>query len=669
MCGLAGLASADPSGAPGADPRSDVALMLATLAHRGPDGEGIRVLPGVALGHRRLAIIDLSERGSQPMPLRCALRGGAEPGAWVALNGEIYNYKELRSELAGRGHTFHSDSDTEAILHLYEEMGDECVERLRGMFAFALWDAERRRLLLARDRMGKKPLFYRIGPGGISFASEMKALVALARSRSQSVEPDPEALRRYLALKYVPGPGTAIAGILKLPPASILTYSEGHALLASYWSLPEAAREGEAPDGARLIEELRETISESVALRMRSDVPLGIFLSGGLDSAIVASTMVRLARAGAHHGPIRTFTVGFKEADYDELGRASRLARILDTEHHEIPVRPTAAQTADILPDLAAKLDQPFADSSAVAVYHLSREVRRHVTVALSGDGGDELFLGYDRHRAHALAGRLGALFGGTGAGSRMVRAAALASLFGRPARRNLAGRARRFIEGSGLGPLARNDLWITCLSGPLAATVAPGLRGPADPLDAIHAAYGAAGEREPLAAIQRADLRVWLPDDILHKVDAACMAHGLEPRAPLLDHRVVELAMRIPISLKLRARGGKAILREAFARDLPAGIVRGRKAGFGVPLDHWLRHDLAGYCRDLLLETRTLSRGILSRPGIETLLGEHVSGRRNHEEAIWTLVMLEHWFRSVMETGRVGASSRAEGVHARGTP
>jgi asparagine synthase (glutamine-hydrolysing) len=551
----------------------------------------------------------------------------------VALNGEIYNHLELRSDLERRGHTFCSASDTEAILHLYEERGAGCVEALRGMFAFALWDAGERRLLLARDRLGKKPLFYRTGPGGIAFASEMKSLVALASARGESAETDPEALRRYLALKYVPGPGTAIRGILQLPAASVLTWVSGRAHLSSYWALPEAAVEGPSVDREKLTEELRETVRESVALRMRSDVPLG-----------------------------------FKESDYDELRQASNVARFLGTEHHEIPVRPTAEQTADILPDLAAKLDQPFADSSAVAVYHLAREVRKHVTVALSGDGGDELFLGYDRYRAHALADRFGALLAGTGAVSRMVRAAALASLPGPPSRRNLSGRARRFLEGAALAPLARNDEWITCISAPLAAAVAPELRGPADPLDAIHAAYGREGERDPLAAIQRADLRVWLPDDILHKVDAACMAHALEPRAPLLDHRVVELAMRIPVSFKLRARRGKAILREAFARDLPAGTLGGRKAGFGLPLDHWLRRELAGYCRDLLLGSRTLSRGIFSRAGIETMLGEHAAGRENREEAIWSLVMLEHWFRSAFETGRTGAASRAAVVEARET-
>lgn len=666
MCGLAGLASADPAVAPGADPRSDVGVMLSVLAHRGPDGMGIRVLPGVTLGHRRLAIIDLSERGAQPMPLRCARQAAAEPRVWVALNGEVYNHRELRSDLERRGHTFHSGSDTEAILHLYEERGAGCVEALRGMFAFALWDAGERRLLLARDRLGKKPLFYRVGPGGIAFASEMSALLALARARGESLETDPDALRRYLALKYVPGPGTAIRGILQLPAASVLTWASGRARLSSYWTLPEAVGEGPAAGREKLNEELRETVRESVALRMRSDVPLGLFLSGGLDSAIIASTMTRLVREGAHPGPIRTFTVGFEESDYDEMRRASNVARFLGTEHHEIPVRPTAAQTADILPDLAAKLDQPFADSSAVAVYHLAREVRKHVTVALSGDGGDELFLGYDRYRAHALADRFGVLL--AGAGSRMIRAAALASLPGPPSRRNMSGRARRFLEGAALAPLARNDAWITCISAPLAAAVAPELRGPADPLDAIHAAYGTEGERHPLAAIQRADLRVWLPDDILHKVDAACMAHALEPRAPLLDHRVVELAMRIPVSFKLRARRGKAILREAFARDLPAVAIEGRKAGFGLPLDHWLRRDLAGYCRDLLLASRTLSRGIFSRAGIETMLAEHAAGRENREEAIWALVMLEHWFRCALEAGLTGAASRAAAVEARET-
>ena len=651
MCGLAGLVSADPACAPGPDPGGDVSVMLAALAHRGPDGEGLKVLPGAALGHRRLSIIDLSSKGAQPMPSGCAERTGREPRHWIVLNGEIYNNIELRAELVGRGHTFASGTDTEVILHLYEEMGDACVNSLRGMFAFAVWDVAEKRLLLARDRLGEKPLYYRIEKDRIVFASELQALVALARRRGQRVETDPAALRRYLALKYVPGPDTAVAGIHKVPPASVLAYENGRARISSYWSLPEAVEEP-VPDTERLVAQLRSTVAEATSLRLRSDVPVGLFLSGGLDSAIIAAEMTALARAGAFAGPILTFTVGFPQPDYDETRGAAEVAEALGTRHHAIRISPTPGQTADLLPLLARRMDQPFADSSALAVHHLAREVRAHVTVALSGDGGDELFLGYDRYRAHDIAERRSSSLALTAPAVRLMRGLVRTALPGAPGRRNLAGRATRFLDAAALPALDRNDLWITCIDPALAAAVAPGLANAVDPLDAIREAYGPTGARPPMAAIQRADCLVYLPDDILHKVDSGCMAHGLEPRAPFLDHRVVELAMRIPRSLKLRRGRGKAILREAYARELPAGALARRKAGFGLPLDHWLRGELAGYCRDVLLDGRTLSRGLYSRGGIETMLDDHVGGRANREEAIWTLLMLEHWHRAVLESG-----------------
>ena len=296
-------------------------------------------------------------------------------------------------------------------------------------------------------------------------------------------------------------------------------------------------------------------------------------------------------------------------------------------------------------------MDQPFADSSALAVHHLAREVRAHVTVALSGDGGDELFLGYDRYRAHDIALRSASGLAMTAPAAGLIRG--LARTMGAvPGRRNLAGRATRFFDAAALGALARNDHWITCIEPALAEAVAPGLANRVDPLDAIHRAYGPEGLRSPMAGIQRADCLVYLPDDILHKVDSGCMAHGLEPRAPFLDHHVVELAMRIPASLKLRRGRGKAILRDAYARDLPPGALKRRKAGFGLPLDHWLRSELADYCRDVLLDGRTLSRGLYSRAGVETLLADHVGGRANREDAIWALLMLEHWHRAVLEQG-----------------
>ncbi len=655
MCGIAGLVPSDPRRSGARELHADVAVMLSAIAHRGPDGIGIQACGGAVLGHRRLAVIDLSPRAAQPMPLRCRARDeeGAAPRAWVALNGEIYNHVELRRELEARGHAFFSASDTEVILHLYEDAGEALLSRLRGMFALALWDARRRTLLLARDRMGEKPLFYAAGPDGLAFASELKALAALRRARGEPVEEDAAALRSYLALKYVPGPRTALRGVLKLPPGHLLTWRAGGVTLRPWWRLPDAAPESaeSTPSAAALREELRERLGESVRMQLRSDVPLGLFLSGGVDSGILACLM-----AAAAPGRLRAFTIGFDEADYDEAPAAERIARRLGAEHVRIPMRADARAIADELPELAWRLDQPFADSSALAVHRLAREVRRHVTVALSGDGGDELFLGYDRYRAHRLAGRLERLpVGAVGLPSRLLRAATSA----RAGRRNLAGRSIRFAAGLGLPPLARNDAWIACFDAETAQRTftadflaGAAAAGGADPLQAVHDAYAEAGAGS-LAAIQRADLAVWLPDDVLHKTDSMTMAHALESRAPFLDAEVVALAMRIPAALKVAgglAGRGKAILRDAFARELPAPARRRRKAGFGLPLDHWLRGGLSDWARDLLLSAPALARGMLRRSGVEALLEEHRSGRANHDDAIWSLVMLEHWQRAFLQ-------------------
>jgi len=643
MCAIAGFCAADPRQPPSEDVTAGVARMLETMAHRGPDGSGILGLPGITLAQRRLAIIDLSPAGAQPMPLRCG-DGSAPARAWVALNGEIYNYQELRRDLERSGHQFGSDSDTEVILHLYEQEGDRCLELLNGMFAFALWDAREGRLLLARDRMGEKPLYYQVRDDGLVFASELKALHRFARARGDAVRMDSASIASYLALRYVPGPATALEGFRKLPPATSLIWSGGAISQRTWWSLPQpadpAAPSFAAPDARR---QLIEALREAVRIRLRSDVPLGLFLSGGIDSAAIASLMTELSPRG-----ISTFSVGFAERDYDELRRAARVASALGTRHHEIEIRPTAAQTAEILPELAWTMDQPFADSSAVAMWHLAREVRRHVTVALSGDGADELFFGYDRYRAHVMARSVMTL-------PRAARRAAQSMISLWPAastRRNAAGRARRFLAAAGMPDEARNDAWIRCLPAQLMPE-----DGPADPLAAIHAAARQCASPDPLRAIQRADLLVWLPDDVLHKVDAATMAHALEARAPFLDHHVVELAMRLPRELNMRRGRGKSLLREAFAGRLPPATLRGRKAGFGLPIDHWLRGPLAGYARETLGSRRFVERGFVEVRTVRTLLDEHIAGRASYEDAIWALIMLEHWCARHVDAVRVDSA------------
>ncbi len=655
MCGIAGWVTRG-GGFDEAAARREVAGMLATIAHRGPDGAGIDAGPGFALGHRRLAIIDRSDRAAQPMRLRCA---GDAPDVRIVCNGEIFNYVELREALEARGHRFRSDSDIEVILHLYEDRGADCVTPLRGMFAFALWDGARRRLMIARDRLGEKPIYWREEADGIAFASEIKALLALTRARGAGVEVDPEAIRTYLTLKYVPGPATAIRGIRKLPPAHVLLCEEGGATVRPYWELPEM--DGAAGGGEGSVEALAEAIREAVRIRMRSDVPIGLFLSGGLDSGIVASVMAPLARASGER--LRTFTVRFQDADYDEMSAAAAMAHAVGADHVEIPLAPTPAETIDLLPDLAWHLDQPLADSSALAMHHLAREVRRHVTVALSGDGADELFLGYDRYRAHRLADGLGSI-AGRGIGARWLRRAV--DWIPTPAgRRNLRGRATRFLDACSLPRGARNDAWVTChTGGSLGRVLTPeflGAAGASDPHAALHRHYDGAADA-PIEAIQRADLLVWLPDDILHKVDMTTMTHALESRSPFLDHVVVERAMRLPTAEKIGARGpGKACLRSAFGAALPDRTLRGRKAGFGIPIDHWMRADLASYCREVLTDAAARQRGVIRPEGAADLIDEHVRGEANREEAIWALVMLEHWFRAIFDAARYPAASEVE--------
>lgn len=628
MCGIAGSVSADP-GAPGELER--VRKMAARLAHRGPDGGGERSFPGCALGQTRLAIIDLSPRGAQPMP-------NEDESLWVVFNGEIYNHLELRRELEGR-HAFRSRSDTEVILHLYEERGDRLVEDLRGMFAFALWDTRRRRLLMARDRLGKKPLVYRVSPRGIDFASEIPALLAAGVPRRF----DASTLSTYLALGYIPAPDSAVEGIRRLPAGTLLVYERGQARTARWWAPPLPSSGQTQPrttgEAARRILPLLE---ESVRLRLRSDVPVGVFLSGGLDSAVVAALAARHSPE-----PVRTFTVVFPESGYDESELAGETARAIGSVHSRIRVE---ADAAAILPGLVRGAGEPFADSSLVAVHGLSRAVRSHVKVALSGDGGDEVFLGYDRYRAHRLARRWQAL----PAAARSVAGAAAGALPGPRSRRNLAGRAERFLQAAGRDPFLRNDRWVCRFHPGEAGRILTGeaaAQQPADPLAGLHHFYEEAAAASPLEAVARADLCLWLPEDVLRKVDSASMACSLEVRAPLLDHRVVEWAASLPAKVRMPGTRGKAILRRCARELIPSRVRRAPKAGFGLPLDHWLRRGrLAELAEDTLGSEAFRSRGFFRDGAAGRLLAEHRSGKANHDEAIWTLLVLEIFMREVID-------------------
>lgn len=568
MCGLCGVAYADPSRPAAPD---ELAAMMPGLRHRGPDDQGRVALEGVALGHTRLSILDLSPAGRQPL-------ANEDASVHVVFNGEIYNHVELRRDLESRGHRFRSRTDGEVLVHLYEERGADLVHELRGMFAFALWDARTGTLLLARDRLGKKPLAWTVADGSLLFASELAALVA---HPSVPRRVDPTAVEAYLAYQYVPAPRTAFAGVLHLPAGHLLTWRDGRATVRRWWQptcLPRVR-----PCAGRLL----ELLEESVRLRMRSDVPVGAFLSGGLDSSVVVALMAR-------HGRVRTFSVGFAETGWDELPHARRVSRLFGTEHHEVVVRPEAAR---LLPNLVRHYGQPFADTAALPTWYLSRYASHHVKVAMTGDGGDEAFAGYRRYRAAML-------------GSWLRRA-------GVPWPRWL-------VQGSLVDRYGRR-VWAFPPTPSARSLMAGWLAGPGEVLDRVVAA----------------DVAGYLPDDLLVKTDIASMAFGLELRSPLLDHHVVEYGLALPVSARVRGLSGKWLLRQAAARLLPPAVLRRPKTSFEVPVSSWLRGPLREMLEDLVLGAPDRGYGV--DPG--RLVREHLAGR-DHGQRLWMLLLLELWHR-----------------------
>jgi asparagine synthase (glutamine-hydrolysing) len=619
MCGIAGLASVD--GRP-----ADTALlrrMMGVLAHRGPDGEGVRVDGPVALAQRRLAIIDLVT-GDQPM-------GNDDGSVWITYNGELYNYRDLRVELEARGFTFRTASDTEVVLRAYEAFGGGCLERLRGMFAFAIWDARRREVFLARDRVGIKPLVYAWDGRRLLFASELKALV---EDPTVPRELDWEALRDYLVYQYVPSPRTIFQGIRKLPPASslVLSLDQGTIRIERYWDL-RFAPDHSVPE-REWIPRLREVLADSVSRHMISDVPVGAFLSGGVDSSTVVAFMAR-ASSGAR---IRTFSIGFDEADFDELGYARQVAQRLGTDHSEYVVKPDAL---DVLPRLAWQFDEPFGDSSSVPTYYVSKITREQVTVALSGDGGDESFAGYRRYaRAAALEARL------DHAAGRLARP--LLRLAGRVTPWGVRGQG--YLELLGSDPIERYfRMMTTQRSEGLRRLLTAGARERVAP-EASPAAFrklaAESGAPDYVSTLQYLDVRTYLPEDILTKVDRTSMLVSLEARVPLLDHVLMEFVATIPSGLKLVNGQGKSILKAAMAEDLPGDVLHRPKMGFGVPLARWFRHELADYTRDRLLDRTARARGVFEPAVVTALLDDHQSGRRDRTGQIWSLLAFEEWAR-----------------------
>jgi asparagine synthase (glutamine-hydrolysing) len=634
MCGITGAVWS----AAGAALSPDVlARMTAALAHRGPDDSGsyqsafhlrpgYGAMPGVALGHRRLSIIDVAG-GHQPL-------ANEDESVWIAFNGEIYNHRELRMRLEGSGHRFRSRSDTETIVHLYEDEGLDFLRHMNGMFALAIWDANHRRLVLARDRLGEKPLYYRLEAERLLFASELKSLLEVP---GVSREIDPQALDEYLTYQYVPHPRTIFRGFCKLPPAHYGVYADGRWTTRCYWQ-PNFNYENPAPAG-EYVEQLRELLASSVRMRLESDVPLGAFLSGGVDSALIVGLMQQ-----SMGRQVKTFSIGFGHQEFDETAAARETANRLGSEHHEFRVE---AHCVDILPRLVWHYDEPFADSSAIPTYYVAKLTRQHVTVALTGDGGDELFAGYSRYRAVRLASRLDRL-------PAWLRRAAGSPLWQRAARgrsqRSLLRRAVRFGEALGYRPARRYLDWMSMFNEPRRAELyTDGFLAKlpdADPLEFLAAAMARSRSRDAVTAASLADLVTYLPCDLMTKVDIASMANSLECRAPFLDHRVVELAARMPIGYKLRRGRGKRILRDAFGELLPAALVRRPKMGFGVPLAHWFRDELRDLARDVLLEPRAAARGYFRPEVVRRMLDEHQAGTFDHAYRLWGLLFLELWQR-----------------------
>lgn len=630
MCGICGIISLWPKEAVSED---TLRLMCKELTHRGPDDEGVYLKNGrvsVGLGHRRLSIIDLSSSGHQPM-------ANEDKTVWIVLNGEIYNFKELRPELESKGHRFSSDTDTEVIVHLYEEYGEECVKYLRGMFAFAIWDEERASLFLARDRVGKKPLLYSFWDGRFSFSSEFASLLAggLVKKDINS-----EAVNYYLTFGYVPSPMSIYTGVFKLPAAHTLLFKDGEIKIKRYWRLDYSDKLNITEKEA--VEETVSLLKEAVKIRLYSDVPLGAFLSGGIDSSTIVALMSQLSEA-----KVRTFSIGFEDDDYNELDYARSIADRFNTEHHEFIVKPDAL---GILPALVERYGEPYADSSCIPTYYVARQTKEFVTVALNGDGGDELFAGYDRYQAMIVAECLQKL-----------------PFFVKPVIKKLAGlfpdsldpknnlrRIRRFIEGAMLPLDKRYVRWVGIFD--------PVLKerfysqdfkqkiNDADIVNYIGSFLKGVNRLGLLDSLLNADVNTYLLNDLLVKVDITSMMNSLEARSPFLDHKLMEFAARLPEKYKIKGAVKKYILKKAIINLIPPENVHRRKMGFGVPVGKWFRNELKDFLQDTLLSQHSLKRGYFKPGAIKDTVKAHLEGRQDYTFQLWSLLMLELWHKRFID-------------------
>jgi asparagine synthase (glutamine-hydrolysing) len=613
MCGICGIVSASGP----ADP-DRLARMSAKLLHRGPDSDGAFVEGPVGLAARRLAIIDL-ETGDQPI-------ANEDGTVHVVQNGELYNYPELRSELERAGHRFRTHGDTEVLVHLYEQDGAAFARRLRGMFAIALWDSTRRRLVLARDRYGIKPLYYRADAGGLEFASELRSL--------PRGEIDLDALEAFLAFNSIPAPLTIFREARKLPPGHVLVWEDGNLSLERYARpAPVPVAELREDDEAELIEELRSRLRDSVRAHLLADVPVGVLLSGGIDSSALAALAAQETAE-----PVRTFSIGFEERSFNELSDARLVAERYGTRHRELVLRPDAAL---LLPALADAFDEPFADSSALPTYLVSQLAAQDVKVALSGEGGDELFGGYYTYVADLLAARAGGL--ATHARPLVER------LPTSTARASFDYKAKRFVRGAHLPPLERHHAWKEIFSADARAELT-GRQHVFDPVDLYRERYAETEGADPLARLQDVDLGIYLADDLLVKTDRASMAHSLEARVPFLDPVVTNFALALPTRHRVRGLRKKVLLRKAVAPLVPSRIVRGKKRGFSIPAAAWLRGELEPFARETLSPDTIRRQGFFQPAAVTALVDRHVAGQEDLSRQLWGLLAFTLWHERHVE-------------------
>ena len=640
MCGICGIVDFS-----GDSVQEDILRkMCQMMIHRGPDDEGVYInhqlqatshqsKPSVGLGHRRLSIIDLSVSGHQPM---CNEDGTI----WIVLNGEIYNYIELVKDLKEKGHKFKSNTDTEAIIHLYEEYGEECVKKLRGMFAFTIWDEKEEVLMLARDRPGKKPLLYYYKNGIFCFSSEFSSLLA---SGLIDEEINPKAIHYYLTFGYIPSPMTIYKDVYKLSPAHILVLKDGQINIKQYWSLDYTKKVKISEEDA--VDEVLRLLKEAVKIRLHSDVPLGAFLSGGIDSSTVVALMSQLTDK-----KVKTFSIGFDERDYNELKFAKKVASAFDTEHHEFVVRPKALE---LLPLLVEHYGEPYADSSAIPTYYVSQQTKQHVTVALNGDGGDELFAGYERYQAVLLSETYQRFLGN----SVIQRFANLLPDSVDP--KNPLRRVRRFIDGAVLPLNQRYLRWVGIFDEKFKSDIYTQefMEDVSDsnPVNVISEFLNGSNGLNLLDRLLLTDTMTYLPNDLLVKVDIASMANSLECRSPFLDHHLIEFAAFLPAELKLPPPfhsllrsglrgGGKYILKKAVSELIPRQNIYRKKMGFGVPVGRWLRNELKSFLRETLLSTVSLNREYFKTKVVKTLVEDHIKGLKDYSFQLWALLMLELW-------------------------